>query len=76
MITLLLMIGMTVLFFRVLGVLFRMGFGLLGWLFSGSGILAVLVLAVLFGGAFRTVLPLLFMIGMLRVLVRGAGSAC
>ncbi len=75
MITLLLMIGMTVLFFRVLGALFRMGFGLLGWLFSGSGVLAVLVLALLCGGTFRTVLPLLFLIGIVRMLARGTVQA-
>ena len=66
-------ICMMVLFFRVLGALLRMGFGLMGWLFGGSGLAAVVVLAVLLGGAFRIFLPLLFGIGIVRILAGSAG---
>lgn len=65
-----LMIGLTVLFFRVLGMFFRMGLGAIAWMFSGSGLLTVLVLALFCGGSFRDILPVLFLIGMLHTLFR------
>ncbi|MDO5138490.1 MAG: hypothetical protein Q4D71_08550 [Oscillospiraceae bacterium] len=56
-----------VLFMKIVGFIFKAGFRILGWLFSGMGFLISVILAVSVIGIVFDVLPVLLILGVIML---------